>query len=84
MLDLESSNLVFKFNGTEKKMRFPTVKEWVAYQSQVESNKGKNSDIIDAGLDFFVKLGLDKKTADALENDHLEKIMTALIGSKKK
>jgi hypothetical protein len=83
MLSLESNKLVFSFNNAEKKMRFPTVREWVAYQVSIESAKN-NSEIIEAGIEFFVKLGLDKKTAEILENDHLEKIMSALSGSKKK
>ena len=83
MLNLESNKLVFTFNGTEKKMRFPTVKEWVAYQVKIQEAKN-NSDAIESGLEFFVGLGLDKKTAELLENEHLEQIMNVLAGSKKK
>lgn len=83
MLNLESNNLVFLFNGAEKKMRFPTVKEWGGYQKKVDAVKGESS-VIEVALDFFVHLGLDRETADKLENAHLEAIISELSGVKKK
>jgi hypothetical protein len=83
MLNLESNSLVFTFNGAEKKMRFPTVREWGSYQREIEALKNKN-DSIDVIIDFFVKLGLDKKSAELLENAHLEAIINELSGVKKK
>jgi hypothetical protein len=83
MLNLESNNLVFTFNGVEKKMRFPTVREWGEYQKAIDGLKDKVK-TIDVICDFLIKLGLDKKTTELLENGHLEAIIGELTAVKKK
>lgn len=78
MLNLESRNLKFKFDSKDCSMRFPTAREWGVYQSKVSKIKDDSVKLIDAGIEFFVSLGLDKKVAESLEPSHMEKIIEAL------
>jgi hypothetical protein len=79
MLNLESNNLKFTFNGVEKCLRFPTVREWDSY-----AKKAKDGVSVSEVVDFLIGLGLDKKTADILEPGHLEQILEAISKPKKK
>lgn len=80
MLNLESNNLVFMFNGAEKRLRFPTVREWDAYAKKVANKENEVGEVIS----FLCSLGLDEKTADLLEAAHLEAILNELSAPKKK
>ena len=80
MLNFESNTLVFTFNGAEKKVRFPTVREWEKYAESLKE-KGESSSVV---IEFIVSLGLDAATADLLELSHLTQILEKLSESKKK
>lgn len=79
MLNLETNNLKFKFNGKEQSMRFPTVKEWGKYRNKLKNNEGKEAELM---LEFFVDLGLDKKVSESLEAHHAESLVNALVEKK--
>jgi hypothetical protein len=79
MLNLESNKLVFTFNGAEKNLRFPTVREWDSY-----AKKAKDGVSVSDIVDFLVSLGLDEKSANDLEPGHLELILEAISKPKKK
>ena len=79
MLNLETNNLKFKFNGKEQSMRFPTVKEWGSYRKKLKGSEGEEAELM---LKFFVDLGLDKKVAESLEAHHAESLVSALIEKK--
>jgi hypothetical protein len=83
MLDFESSKLKFKFNGEVKEITFPTAYQWGVYQKNIQAvEKDDGCGLIEAGLNFFVKLGLDEDTAKKLESHHIEGLLKALTEKK--
>lgn len=78
MLEFESRNLVFKYDGKECRLRFPSAKDWGEYQSKVAEIKDDSASTINAGIDFFVTLGLEKEVAEKLEPFQMEKIIDEL------
>ena len=80
MLSLESNRLKFTFNGVEKCLRFPTVREWDAYAKKVVDTSASVSEVVE----FLCNLGLDKETGDLLEPGHLELILSEISAPKKK
>lgn len=77
MLKLESRNLKFEYDEKECSMRFPTAREWGAYQTKIKEAEGDLA-TIDVAIDFFSDLGLDREIAEKLEPMHIEKIAEAL------
>ena len=79
MLNLESSKLKFTFNSEKKEMRFPSMKEWEAYNKKLKEKKKSETELL---KEFFIEMGLDKETYDKLESGHVEKIIEALTQKK--
>lgn len=79
MLNLESNKLKFTFNGQEKEMRFPTVKEWGSYNKKIKEKSSEEGELL---MDFFVDMGLDRQTCELLESGHVEQIVKSLTEKK--
>ncbi len=81
MLEFKSRVLQFKFNETECKVKFPTIKALKEFRDE---SKGAQEESIDKTIDFLCKLGLQKEVAEALEVEHLKQIIDTLAGEVKK
>lgn len=79
MLNLESNKLKFLFNGQEKEMKFPTVKEWGEYNKKIKAKEVDEGEML---MEFFVNMGLDRETCEQLESAHVESIVKALTEKK--
>ena len=84
MLNLETNNLLLKFNGVDESLRYPTIREFASYEKRVLSLEGDFEAIVEEGLNFLISLGLSKSTCDKLELSHVETITEKLRSPKKK
>lgn len=78
MLNFESNTLVFNFNGSEHRVRFPTMRRLAEFQKQAKDN-----DSIDVLFSFLKDLGLDDGVSSELEPAHIEAIVKELTSVKK-
>jgi len=82
MLEFKSSVLQFKFNGVDCEIKFPTIKALKQFRD--DSKKAGEDEAADKTIEFLVGLGLQQEIAEALEVDHLKKIIEAISGESKK
>ncbi len=81
MLDFSRRELVFKFDGEEQTVRFPSVKDLAKYQEEyAKAEEGKQGQLI---IDFLVSLGLKQEVADLLEIEACTAILKELTSVKK-
>ena len=83
MLKLETNKLRFSFDGQEQTVKFPTIKQFAAYEQEMAGFASEPTKAVEYTLNFLCDLGLERSVADALEIDHVEQITTALRGKKK-
>jgi hypothetical protein len=82
MLEFKSSSLQFKFNAVDCNVKFPTIKSLKEFRQKTKDMGEESS--IDQTIEFLCGLGLQREVAEALEVQHLQKIIDSLTGESKK
>lgn len=75
MLDFEKKVLIFKFNGEEQELEYPTVKMINEFRKQL---KKQDNDEVDLTIDFICKLGSKKEIIESLRVSQLNKLVEEL------
>ena len=77
-MDLSSRILSLKWNGNEYNVKHPSVKQHMAYTTQLQKKKGKEVEVL---IDFLDGLGLPKECSMEMELSHLQQVVGALTGT---
>lgn len=80
MEDLKRRVLKFNVYGESVELSYPTVGQFRTFQKGL---KGKEPNLDDM-IKFVAMLGMKKDLVEQLEPEHLNKIITELVGSEKK
>jgi len=84
MLELKSRVLEIKFNDTVCSIKYPTVRQHIAFTNEYEKVEKDAVKSIECIIDFLVKQGLNQELAELLESEHLNTILLKIGGGEKK
>ena len=76
-MNFEKSELKFNIYGEEVSLRLPTVKQALDFQEKI-----KNKSELDATIEMLESLGMKKGLACEMELDHLEQLISEVLGKK--
>jgi TRAP-type C4-dicarboxylate transport system substrate-binding protein len=75
MLSFDSKKLVFKFNGKEQEIEYPTVKKVNQFRKEL---KNKEHDEVETVVNFICSLGAERETIESLRVSQLNKLVEEL------
>jgi len=81
MQEFKRSEFIFKMDDEQYRVKHPTVKELEVFQKK---NSEKEEMDIEGVVDFLEGLGLPKDVAYSMEPSHLNIVVDAISGNKKK
>lgn len=84
MLELTKTTIDVKIGAEEFKMSAPTYEQGLRYKKEIKEAGEDEEKVFLVVSSFFESHGLPKAASSQLESKHLEMIMDALIGVKKK
>lgn len=75
MLSFESKKLVFKFDGEEQEIEYPTIRKISQFRKELQA---KETDEVEITIRFLCNLGAKRETIEALRISQLNKLVEEL------
>ena len=75
MLSFDSKKLVFKFNGEDQEIEYPTIKKIGMFRKDLQS---KDNDEMEVTINFLCNLGAKREVIEALRVSQLNKLVEEL------
>lgn len=75
--------LELDYNGESLKVDFPSMKQLRLFVADTEKEENSETEIVKT-MDFLESLGIPKSLLDEMEPEHLQEILSVLLGTKKK